>query len=219
METPDKTPVETPPVEAPATEAVPEIEQLPWKEWLIKGGVVAIVVLAVVLYKAHRQSGNEQASRMLGEARNVQALQAIITQYPSSPAARLALLQTAKAHYDAGDFMAASSMYGDFVKKYPKHPMVDIAEMGKIQCMEAMGKLPEALTAYSAFAMTRTNSFLAPVAVFGKARCLEQSGRRDEARTLYEDFLAANPKSQWKQEVEENLRQIERDARKPGVRL
>jgi outer membrane protein assembly factor BamD (BamD/ComL family) len=219
METPDKIPAETSTAAPPDAETPPEIAQIPWKEWAIKGGAVAVVVLAVLLYRVYRQSSNEQASRMLGEARNVQALQAIISQYPSTPAAQLALLQTAKAHYDAGDFVTAASLYGEFARKHPKHRLADIAEMGIIQCMEAMGRIPEALTAYSTFAATHTNSFLAPVALFGKGRCLEQSGRRDEARTLYEDFLAAHPKSQWKQDVEESLRQVERDSRKPSVRL
>jgi hypothetical protein len=35
-----------------------------------------------------------------------------------------------------------------------------------------------------------------------------------EARAVYEDFLVANPKSPWKNDVEEALRQLERDSRK-----
>ena len=214
MENAKQSPDETPSPELANAESLPETVQAQWKDWLIKGGVAVVLLLAVILYRSHRQNNADQASRMLGEARNAQALQAIITQYPSTPAARLALLQTAKVQYDSGDYMAAASSYRDFISKNPKHPLIDMAEMGGIECLEATGKDPEALAAYSAFATTHTNSFLVPEALFGKARCLQQLQRIDEARAVYEDFIAANPKSPWKKDAEESLRDLERGARK-----
>lgn len=214
MEKLDKKPDTTPSPGMADAEALTETAKAEWKDWLVKGGIAVAVLLAVLLYRTHRQSNEEQASRMLGEARNVQALQAIMTQYPSTSAARLALLQTAKAQYDSSDFPAAAASYRDFVTRNPKHPMVPVAELGGIECQEAMGRTPEALTGYSTFITTHTNSFLAPVAMFGKARCLQQLQRANEARVVYEDFLAANPKSPWKKDIEENLRELAREAHK-----
>jgi tetratricopeptide (TPR) repeat protein len=219
MENLEKTAPEAPAPASHDAAILTDDKKAQMKDWGIKGGVIIVVLLAVLLYRAHKQSSNEQASRMLGEARNMQALQAVITQYPSTPAARLALLQTAKAHYDSGDFMTASSLYQDFITKYPKHPLVATAELGKIECSEAMGKLPEALAAYSAFAASHAGTYLVPMALLGKGRCLEQSARYDEARAVYEDFLAANPKSPWKKDVEECLRHLDRETRKVSVRL
>lgn len=203
--------------ESAGTNSLPDSVKEQWKGFAIKSGLAVVVVLGVFLYRTHRQSSEDQASRMLGEARNVQALQAIMTQYPGTPAARLALLQTAKALYDSGDYAAASASYTDFTTKHPKHPMVAVAHLGKIACMEAMGKIPEALAAYSAFLNEQSGSFLIPSALFGKARCLEQMQKYDEARAVYEDFLTANPKSLWKNDVEENLRQLDRDSRRSAA--
>jgi TolA-binding protein len=189
------------------------------KSWIISAGIAAIVVLSVILYRAHNTTNEETASRMLGEAQNGQALQAILTQYPGTSAAKLALLQLAKAQYDSGDFVAAQSSYQGFISKYPSHSMVTMAELGSIHCTEGLGNTEAALTAFGQFATKNPQHFLTPMAVFGKARCLQDLKRYAEARATYEDFLAANPKSPWIYDVKESLRQIESESRRPVVKM
>lgn len=189
------------------------------KSWIITAGVAAVIILAVFLYRANKSGNEEKASRMLGEARNVQALQAILSQYPSSSAAKLASLQMAKAQYDNGDTIAAQAAYKVFLSQYPEHPMAGIAELGVIHCEESSGQTEKALAEYTRFATNKPNHFLAPTAIFGKARCLQTLKRYDQARATYEDFLAANPKSDWKDDIEEALKQLEREARTPSVKL
>jgi TolA-binding protein len=189
------------------------------KSWMITVGVAAVVVLAVFLYRTNKAGNEEKASRMLGEARNAQALQAIMSQYPSSAAARMALLQMAKAQFDNGDYVSSQASYKDFLSKYPTHPMTGIAELGLIHCTEATGQTEKALEEYTRFATTKPTHFLAPTAIFGKARCLQALKRYDKARATYDDFLAANPKSDWKNDIEEALKQLEREARTPSVKL
>jgi outer membrane protein assembly factor BamD (BamD/ComL family) len=189
------------------------------KSWIITIGVAAVVVLAVFLYRTNKAGNEEKASRMLGEARNAQALQAIMNQYPSSSAARMALLQMAKAQFDNGDYISSQASYKDFLSKFPSHPMSGIAELGLIHCTEASGQTEKALDEYTRFASTKATHFLAPTAIFGKARCLQALKRYDKARATYDDFLAANPKSDWKNDIEEALKQLEREARTPLIKL
>jgi len=189
------------------------------KNWLITAGLAAVIVLAIFLYRSNRDAHEEKASRMLGEARNVQALQAILSQYPSTPAARLSILQMAKAQYDNNDFTAAQATYKEFLSKYPDHPMAGIAELGLIHCTEGSGQTDQALAAFTAFATRNKDHFLAPVALFGKARCLETLKRHKEAKAVYEDFLVSHPKSEWQGDIEEALKQLDRAARKPSVAL
>lgn len=200
-------------------EEIAQLTRDQWKNWLGSTAVVVVVLLGLMLYRSHKAKSEATANRMLGEARNPQALMAIRTQYPGTAAATLALLEVAKTQYDAGDYVMASSSYSDFLSQYPKHPMAPMAEMGKIHCTEAMGQTAEALAAYKAFAAAQADNFLAPLATFGQARCLQQLRRYDEARALYENFLTANPKTPWKGDIEDALKQIERDARKPSVML
>jgi len=190
-----------------------------WRSWLVSGGIAVILILSVILYRSHNASNEEKASRMLGEARNGQALQSILSQYPGTSAAKLALLQMAKAQYDSGNFVAAQSSYMDFLSKYPNHPMAPMAEMGKIHCMEGLGSTEAALAAFSQFATKNPDHFLRPLAIFGKARCLQEMKRYTEARTTYEDFLAGNPKSPWVNDVNEALKQLDSEARRPSIKM
>jgi len=190
-----------------------------WKSWLTSAGIAVVIVLGVSFYRHHLAANEEQASRMLGEVKNLQSLQSIVTQFPNTAAAKLARLEMAKAQFDTGDFVTATSTYADFVTRYPKHPMVATAELGKIQCMEAMGQTAEAMAAFAAFATSHPGHYLTPLAKFGQARCLEQLKRFDEAKAVYEDFLAAHPKSAWAAEVEQALTQLSREMRKPSVKL
>lgn len=185
-----------------------------WKSWLTTLGIAGLVVLAVVLYRNNKSGNEESASRMLGEARNVQALQAIMNQYPKTSAAQIAQLQMAKAQYDNGDYVASRSGYQAFLSKYPQHPMAGIAELGLIHCSEGAGQTEAALAEYTRFVAKNPNHFLTPTALFGKARCLQTLKRYAEARAVYEDFLASHPKSEWGNEVTEALKQLDREARK-----
>ncbi len=215
----NNTPTQTPPAGTGGIQLASETPANEWKRWIITACVAGAVLLAVMLYRA-RQSGQvEKAAVMLREARNIEALQAIVNQYGGTPAAQAAMLTIGKAQFDAGDYAAATVTYSNFLKKYPKHLMAPVAELGLIHCKEATGQTTDALAAYAAFANSRAGNYLAPLAIFGKARCLEQMGRPEEAKTVYEDFLAAHPESEWKTDVEEFLKHLDRSMRKPSVRL
>lgn len=189
------------------------------KSWLITIGIGAVIVLAIFLYRSNREANEAKASRMLGEARNMQALQAIMNQYPSASAARLALLQMAKAQYDNGDYVASQASYKLFLAKYPSHPMAAIAELGIIHCTEGMGQVEQALAAYTAFLTKNPNHYLTATAILSKARCLQSLKRYTEAKATYENFLVDHPKSDWKTDIEEELKLLDRQTRQAQVKL
>jgi TolA-binding protein len=217
METTTNTPQNTVSPEQPDLNDLQKLltkAQSEWKHWIGTFIIALVLVLGISLYRTRTQSNEEQASRMLGEARSGQAIQAIIAQYPRTASATLALLQMAKIQYDSGDYVAALSSYTDFINRNPKHMMTVVAELGKIHCSEAMGQTADALSAFTAFAKQHPDHYLAPQALFGKARCLQRLDRYAEARAVYEDFIAAHPDSAWKKDIDEALRQLERDGRK-----
>jgi outer membrane protein assembly factor BamD (BamD/ComL family) len=160
-----------------------------------------------------QQGARERSFRMLNVASSGQQLEEIIQQYPSTPAAQIAMLALAKAQYDSGSYDLASKTYAQFEKQYPKHYMVPSAKLGRIYCLEAIGLTEEALAQYTAFA-AQTNQYLRPLAVFGEARCMRQLGRLADAKALYEDFIAANPKSRWLPQAEDLLATVSRDMRR-----
>lgn len=219
--------METTPVqqnnESPATTDLSDLKSLmttaqsEWKQWIGIALISIVLILGIFLYRARSQSNEELASRMLGEARSGQAVQAVMAQYPRTSAASLALLQIAKIQYDSGEFVSALSSYTDFIARNPDHLMTPVAELGKIHCSEAMGQTADALTAFSAFASQHPEHYLAPQALFGKARCLQRLNRFAEARAVYEDFLAAHPNNPWERDVRESLRHLDKESRKTAT--
>jgi len=164
---------------------------------LIGLGIALAILLAYGAYKNYKQSTSMRASQMLLSARSPEQLQQVISQYPSTPSAPIAMLTLASEYFQSGQYDLAQFTYAQFQQKFPKHPMAAAADIGKAQCSEASGQLDQALTAFEAFALSHPGHFLYASAIFGKGRCLTQMGRYTEAKAVYEDYIAANPNSGW----------------------
>jgi tetratricopeptide (TPR) repeat protein len=164
---------------------------------LIGLGVALALLLAYGAYKNYKRSAAMRASQMLLSARNIEQLQQVLSQYPSTPSAPIAMLTLAAEYFQSGQYELAQLTYSQFQQKFPEHPMAASAVIGKAQCLEASGQFDQALAAFEAFALANPDHFLSASAIFGKARCLTQMGRYPEAKVVYEDFIAAHPKSGW----------------------
>jgi tetratricopeptide (TPR) repeat protein len=179
----------------------------------IAGGLTILVAVIFVAYIAQQRRSVETASRMLGVAQSSKQLEELLAQYPSSPAAPIAMLALASEQFKAAAYDQAVMLYVRFLRQYPKHPMAAAAELGKVMCFEARGESDHALTGFNMFIQAHPGSFLLPQAQMGRARCLQQLNRVAEAKAVYEDFIAANPESDWKPQMEMALDFIERDTR------
>jgi predicted negative regulator of RcsB-dependent stress response len=188
-----------------------------WREYgqptLVGLGLAAAFLLGFGAYRAYRQNNVLKAGQLLARAGTIEQLQQVVSQYPSTPSAPLAMLTLAARQYDAGQFEMAQYTYTQFEQKYPKHPMKTAAELGRAQCLEAAGNLDQAQQAFEAFVAARPDDYLAALARLGKARVLAQANRLEEARTAYEDFIAANPESGWIPMAENALEQVNRQIR------
>jgi len=189
--------------EAPAAEGHQEIRQIldlvreQGQPVLIGIAVAVAIFLGYGAYRNYKHSSELKASQLMLSARSPEQLQQVVSEYPSSSVAPVALLTLAGQYFDAGQYDMAQFTYGQFDQKYPNHPMKAVTELGKAQCLEAAGQAEQALAAFSAFTNAHPDHFMAPMALFGKARCLTQLGRFAEAKAVYEDFMAAHPKSGW----------------------
>ena len=191
------------PAEAPAETPQTEKQQLLaiFREHvqpvLIGLAIALALVLAYGAYKNYKQSTAMRASQMLMSSRSPEQLQQVISQYPATPSAPIAMLTLASEYFRSGQYDLAQFTYAQFQQKFPNHPMAAAADLGKAQCLEASGQLDQALLLYEAFAAAHPGHFLDASAIFGKGRCLTQMGRYTEAKAVYEDFVAANPESGW----------------------
>lgn len=198
----------------PDSERIEELDQL--KKAVTEHGVRILVGISIGLliagsvsfYRINKRSKMETASKLLGAAKSAQDLEAVISRYPESPSAPLALLKIAKLYYNNESFDVAIQKYSEFKEKYPEHQMVLSADMGIAHCNEAKGFTERALWAYTSFLNEHPRHFLASQAILGKARCLELLGRPGEAKEIYEEFIARTPESEWAPLVEEKLAEV-----------
>lgn len=177
-------------------------------------GVGIALLVGLTAYRGCGEKATERASMMLASARTLHDLDTLLGDYPSTPAAPLALLRLAKGYYDGGNYNLAMEKYSEFERKYPDHPMVRGAALGKIHCVEARGQWREAEAGFRAFAQDHPDHFLTPLALFGRARCLEAMNRFDEARVVYEDFIASRPDSPWTPRAEEAMAAARKKSRR-----
>lgn len=212
----EKAPIETgAEAEAPQTD-VDKLRSV-WREYgqpaLIGLGLAAAFLLGFGAYRSYRQNNVMKAAQLLARAGSVEQLQQVVSQYPSTPAAPMAMLTLAARQFDGGQFELAQYTYDQFGKKYAKHPMKSAAELGRAQCLEAMGQLEQAEQAFDAFIAAYPDDYLVPLARLSKARVLAQANRLEDARAAYEEFIAANPESGWLPQAENALDQINRQIR------
>ena len=176
-------------------------------------GLVILVVLIGVAYINQQRRNAETASQMLGAAESPKQLEELLAQYPSSSTAPIAMLALASAQFSSGAFDQAYKLYDRFARQYPRHSMIAVAELGKVMCFEARGEAAQALAGFDSFMTAHPDHFLLPQALMGKARCLQQLNRPAEARAVYENFIVAHPDSEWKSQMEMEMRFMERQQR------
>lgn len=179
------------------------------KKYIKPAAIAIVVVFAITLtkgmIKSQRVKKDAAADSALMQARTADDLQKVLNNYPSTPAAPIALMGLAREKFNAGQVTEAESLYTQFTKEHGNHELATQAELNLIFCKEALGQLGDAHLLYGKFAATHAESFLAPVALLGKARCLEALDLLDEAQMAYEDIIINFPESSWTQLAEGNL--------------
>lgn len=170
-------------------------------------GIALAIALyvGITLYRYQTSRSAAEAMALLNSARGPEQLQAVVTDYPRSPSAPVALLSLAREKFNQGKYAEARADYEKFVANYRRHVMFPVARLGLAMCDEARGSADEALKQFAALATEYTDDVVRPQALFGRARCLDQAGKTDEARAIYEDFITQHAESPWKGTAEAAL--------------
>lgn len=177
---------------------------------MIGVGLLAAVVAVLVSKGISHQKTEKtiQAEALLLKAQAPQQLEEIVSDYKSTPAAPVALLNLAKTHFNNGDSFQARAQYERFLKEYKKHELSPIADFGLASCSEADGDFDGAITQFAAFIEAQEGHFLQSPATLALARSMQQANRLDEARIVLEDFLAENATSRWAGQAENALQEL-----------
>jgi len=136
----------------------------------------------------------------------IRALEAVLAEYPSAPAASQAAYHLGDLRYDAGQYAAARSAWEIAVAKRTPPTVQSLALLGIGQAWEAERNFPKAIDAYQA-GLTRLGprDFLYEELLIDLARAQELAGRRDEAVASYRKILKELPGSRRGDDVRSRL--------------
>jgi predicted negative regulator of RcsB-dependent stress response len=191
-----------------------------WKEVLI-GLVVAVIVTgSVMLYQHKARTARENAFTQLAVASTPSQFNEIIRQFPSTKAAEMATLMSARSLYGAGNYNEATLVYTKFINAHPKHIMIPAAKLGVLHCQEAAGQTETALKGYQTFVQDNpAEKAFGTVARLGEARCLRAMGKLQEAISLYDLLLLEQDETDWKPLIEDlkstTVKDFERTTKQP----
>ena len=169
-------------------------------------GLICAFVLIDRSLKFTRFKKEAKADAALMSAFDVQALQAVVDDYASTPSGPLALMELAKEQFNAGQIDTAEALYVRFTHEYEGHELASQAALNLITCKMAKGQYADAHRLYGEFSQAHADSYLIPSARMGQAYCLESLGQLDEAQMAYEDVIGNYPNTVWANEAEFKLR-------------
>lgn len=181
--------------------------------------IVVSVALAVMAYVGRsvwlnvQQAKEVDAMNLLMTARSPDQLDQILTDFPESTAAPIALFSQAAGRYDEGSFQVARDLFVRFGDAYGDHDLAPNAKLAIAQCDEALGALDQALQGFEQFAAEHPDHYLVPMAQFGRGRCLEQLGRYDEAIAAFQEYIDVNPDGPWAARAETSIKFVEMSQR------
>ena len=183
--------------------------------------VIVIALLAGLGFGGYRLYASQQAlaaATRLGDAKTGQDYQAVIADYPNTPAAASAFLLLAEMQRNEKKFAESNATLQSFVSKHPDHEFAPTAKMAIAANLETLGKMDEALAQYQQVAASYPKNFNAPLALISEVALLKAKGRDDEARQICERIMTDYRESLLAGEAARQLRLL-KPASPPPVPL
>jgi len=147
--------------------------------------VTALAIFAIVQLVDYRRT---QGSRGLYEqAKTAADFQAVIKQYPGTPAAGDAALRLGALLREENKFDESAAVLRNFVEKYPEHPLAAGGWTSLGATYETQGKLDDALQANANAIAKYPEAYTTPIAMMAQARIYLAKGKKDDARRTYQD--------------------------------
>jgi len=174
------------------------------KKWLMIGGAIALVAIAVVSIVVQQQARKEvTASEALSDIRipytagavadpeTANALLKMAQAHQGTRAAARALLISGSILFSERNYDEAQKRYNLLLQEYPGNPWAADANFGIAVSLEAQGKSTEALAKYEDVRKRFASSTVINDTKLAIARLYEASNKAEEAFKLYEEVATA----------------------------
>jgi TolA-binding protein len=180
--------------------------------------VVAVLIIAAIVFLKNRADNSEKASAQLGEVyslfdggqyqqaidgmpeRNITGLKSIVENYGGSPAGNYARFYLANAYFHLGKYDLALEQFDDFS---PADDVLAVSRlMGMGDCNEAMGKYKEAAGDYEKAATKYPQDANAAENLSNAARNFGRAGEKETAIELYKKVKKNYPASTFARDAD-----------------
>ncbi len=186
--------------------------------------VVAILIIAAVVFVKNRADNSEKASAQLGVVfsiydngqyqqaidgvpeRNIAGLKTIVDNYGSLRAGNYARFYLANAYYHLGKFDLALEQFDDFS---PTDDVLAVSRLAGIgSCYEAMGKYKEAAENYEKAATKYPQDVNAAENLSNAARDYGMAGEKETAVDLYKKLKKNYPTSTFARDADRFITEL-----------
>jgi tetratricopeptide (TPR) repeat protein len=172
-------------------------------------------LLALAQASALAQQAEGPASSPETREKAVQALEAVMTEYPRLSALPQVAYQLGNLRYGAGQYAAARGAYEVALAKGATGTVRTLSALGIGYCWEAEKAHDKAATAYEAAARSLgAKDFLYEEALLDLARAQELAGKPEAAVETYRRIIKEMPDSRRADEVQTKLAYLESRSRK-----
>lgn len=132
----------------------------------------------------------------------------IAEEYPKTGAGTKALLRSATAYFDAGNFAKAGEQFDRFLRTYPETQYVPQAVFGVAASLDAQNKVNEAITKYNDYLRAYASDPGVERARLSLARLHEQNNQPSLALELLTKSTNPQAGSTASPEVQEKIREL-----------
>lgn len=180
-------------------------DNLFWNQY--KGPILGALLLILAGTAAagymwnQRTTRNNEAQALYSNARTPEAWQEVVSKYPHSPSASLALIHLASQAQGKKDFQGALGFYETFLKNFPKHPAAPAVQFAQAQLLQALGKTAEAKTAYDEIINAKPESAFFGGASVALAKLYQSENDSSRARQVLEAFTSRAQPSAYAEEA------------------
>lgn len=153
---------------------------------------IALAGGAWIVYRGIQHSQREDAGVALTKAAELTDLQAILKDYPKTPAAGSAQLLAAEKQWTANPDEAIATLR-KFIETNPSHPAVPTAQASLGNKLVKQNKISEAEAAFQAIVDNAAARFLAPYALVQLGDLARTAGDLEKAESLYQKAKSDYP--------------------------
>ena len=168
---------------------------------LTYAGIITAALASFAAYQLYDYLRTSGSQNLYAKAETVADFEALVKQYPGTPAAGNAALRMAEKLRAEKKYDASAAVLRKFVEKFPAHPLAAGGWTSLGATYEMQGKLDEAFEANASAISKYPDAYTTPIAMMSQARIYLLKGKRDNARQIYQDVAARYKQNLYGQEA------------------